>query len=147
MLNIRKIENKDIETVGRIFLKAFNHPEESLKYYKGFGDYVNFAMEQEYAYVAVVDEVCCGVILAYETPDMFCGRKVYIELLAVLPEYQKNGYAGKLFEQIVRDAKNKGMKEISIRTGCYMDSYQIYKNWGFRDSRSDCRYMVKRLKE
>lgn len=143
---IRKIEDGDIETVGKIFLNAFDHPEETLKYYKGFGDYVNFAVNQEYAHVAVVDEVCCGVILAYETPDMFCGKKLYIELLAVLPEYQKNGYARKLFEQIVSDAKEKGIKEISIRTGCYMDSYQIYKNWGFRDTRLDCRYMVKTLK-
>lgn len=145
MAVIRKIEEKDINEVGRIYLKAFGYCEEAINYYTGLAEYVKFSMEQGYAYT-VMEEALCGAILAYEIPDMFRGRLLYVELLAVLPEYQKKGYGKMLMNQIISDAKEKGLKEITIRTGCYMDSYQIYKNWGFKDTRSDARYMFKNLK-
>lgn len=78
---------------------------------------------------------------------MFAGNVVYIELLAVMPEYQRKGFGTELLNKVKEDAQNNGIGELSLRTGCYMDSYQIYKNYGFRDTRDDHRYMVMNIKK
>lgn len=87
------------------------------------------------------------VVYAYVIPDMFAGNVVYIELLAVMPEYQRKGFGTELLNKVKEDAQNNGIGELSLRTGCYMDSYQIYKNYGFRDTRDDHRYMVMNIKK
>ena len=51
-----------------------------------------------------------------------------------------------MLNKVKEDALDNGISELSLRTGCYMDSYQIYKNYGFRDTRDDHRYMVKNIK-
>lgn len=97
--------------------------------------------------MAVEENCVCGVLLAYEKPDMEWGKVVYIELLAVMSEYQRKGWGTQLLNMVKEEAQNNGIKELSLRTGCYMDSYQIYKNYGFRDTRDDHRYMVMSIKQ
>lgn len=146
MREIRRVMESDLENLKIICERAFDRSPGVMKYYEGFPDYVDFCRKQNYAYVAVEDGEVCGVLLAYEKPDMCCGKNVYIELLAVLPEYQKRGHGTELLNKVKEDALNNGISELSLRTGCYMDSYQIYKNYGFRDTRDDHRYMVKNIK-
>lgn len=148
MREIRKVTNKDTENIALIYEKAFDRPEGILKmYYPGFPDYVDFCIKQNYAYVAVEEDIVCGALLAYEIPDTMWGKVIYIELLAVLPEYQKRGIGTELLNTVKAEAQNNGICEMSLRTGCYMDSYQIYKNYGFRDTRDDHRYMVMNIKK
>ena len=40
-----------------------------------------------------------------------------------------------------QDAQENGLSELSLRTGCYMDSYEIYKKYGFKEARADQRFM------
>ena len=35
--------------------------------------------------------------------------------------------------------------ELSLRTACYLNVYEIYKKFGFRDMRSDRRFMVMKI--
>ncbi len=147
MREIRKVVISDLDRIKQIYEKAFDRSEGVLKYYQGFADYVDFCIQQKYAYVAVEEDIVCGVLLAYVIPDMLAGNVVYIELLAILPEYQRKGLGTALLNKVKEDAQNKGIKELSLRTGCYMDSYQIYKNYGFRDTRDDHRYMVMNIRK
>lgn len=87
------------------------------------------------------EDVVCGVLFAYEVPDLMFGEILYIELLAVLPEYQKKGIGTKLLNQVRVDANNAGFQEITLRTACYLDAYEIYKKYGFKDTKTDRRYM------
>jgi len=147
MREIRSVVSTDLESIKLIYEKAFDRSEGVLKYYQGFSEYVEFCIKQRYAYVAVEEDTVCGVLLAYVIPDMLAGNVVYIELLAVMPEYQRKGFGTELLNKVKEDAQNNGIVELSLRTGCYMDSYQIYKNYGFRDTRDDHRYMVMKIKK
>ena len=147
MREIRSVVSTDLESIKLIYEKAFDRSEGVLKYYQGFSEYVEFCIKQRYAYVAVEEDTVCGVLLAYVIPDMLAGNVVYIELLAVMPEYQRKGFGTELLNKVKEDAQNNGIVELSLRTGCYMDSYQIYKNYGFRDTRDDHRYMVMNIKK
>lgn len=148
MLDIRRIDvNKDIDKIRMIYEKAFGRSEGIIKqFYAGFSEYVNFCVEQNYAYMATLDSEECGCILAYRKPDMIFGEEIYIELLAVLPEYQRKGVGTKLLDKIKEQTKEEKIKSLSLRTGCYMDSYEIYKKYGFIDSRDDHRFMVMYMK-
>ena len=94
-----------------------------------------------------MEDTVCGVLLAYEKPDIEWGKVLYIELLAVLPEYQKKGIGTELLNKIRKDAANSGYVELALRTGCYLDAYHMYTKYGFRDTRSDRRYMILNLKK
>lgn len=144
MLEIRKIDiNTDVDKLKLIYEKTFERPEGVLNYfYKGFTDYINFSVKQGYAYIAILDGYECGYILAYRKPDMMYGEELYIELLIVLPEYQRKGIGTALLNQIREQAQKEGIEEMALRTGCYMDAYEIYKKYGFKDSRDDQRFMV-----
>lgn len=65
----------------------------------------------------------------------------------VLPEYQKKGIGTGILNRVKAEALNNGIMELSLRTGCYMDSYQMYKNYGFRDTRDDYRFMVMNIRK
>lgn len=147
MREIRRMISSDLENIKLIYEKAFDRSKGVLEYYQGFSEYAEFCIKQRYAYVAVDEDTVCGVLLAYVIPDMFAGNVVYIELLAVMPEYQGKGFGTKLLNKVKEDAQNNGIVELTLRTGCYMDSYQIYKNYGFRDTRDDHRYMVMNIKK
>lgn len=141
-IRIRKIAEEDIDTVARIYENAFSHREGIvLKYYEGFSDYVMFCMNESYAYIAGDETGEYGVILGYEIPDMWYGKEIYIELLAVDPIKQRQGYGKALMKNLFDVAEENGIKATSIRTRCYMDSYEIYKKMGYKDMKSDMRYM------
>ncbi len=146
-MNIRKVNENDIKAIGTIYVKAFGHHESFVEYCKGFGEYINFCVKQNYAFVTENEKEICGVVLGYEKPDLFDGRNVYIDLLAVLPEYQCKGCGKALVAAIEKVAIGNGMKEVTLRTACYMDAFHIYNHWGFKDSREDQRYMFRRIKE
>lgn len=146
-MNIREVTEDDVKTIWMIYARAFGHHEESLKYYGGFNEYVSFCVDQKYAFVIENEIGICGVVLGYEKPDMFSGRDVYIELLAVLPEYQCKGYGKALIAEIEKTALDNGIRTVSLRTGCYMEAFHIYHHLGFRDTRDDQRYMIKHIPE
>lgn len=147
MKKIRRVMDSDLENIKKVYEKAFDRSEGILNcYYKGFSEYVDFCARQNYAYVALDEEIVCGILLAYEKPDIFYGKGVYIELLAILPEYQKKGYGTELLNRVKEDAEKNGVCELSLRTGYYMDAYQIYKKYGFKDSQDEHRYMVLNIK-
>ncbi len=143
MITIKKVNSTtDLDAITLIYEKSFDKFEGIInKYYQGFPNYVKFCENQGYSYMAFIDDEPCGVLLAYKTPDMMYGEEIYIELLAVLPEHQKKGVGTKLLDTLKKQATENGFRRLSIRTACYMDSYDIYKKYGFKDSRSDIRYM------
>lgn len=134
----------DVNSIGEIYTKAFNHHPDSIKLYK-LEPYIQFCMNDGYAFVSENDSKINGFIIGYERPSMFNGKIAYIELLAVRPENQGQGYAKGLMEQFIKTAQDRGIKEVSVSTACYKDAYLIYRHLGFTDSQSDLRYLFKRL--
>ncbi|MCM1048251.1 MAG: GNAT family N-acetyltransferase [Clostridiales bacterium] len=145
---IRLATKDDYDKIGGLYEKAFEHKEGMIKkYYKGFDEYLSFFVDENNAFVLEEDATVCGAVLVYETPDMFCGRSLYIEFLAVLPDCQNKGMGRALIEHVCSEARRRGITEVSIRTACYKEAYLIYRHIGFRDSQSDCRFLTMNLKK
>ena len=98
-------------------------------------------MNEGYALIVGDENGDFGVVLAYEIPDMKFGKELYVELLAVIPSMQGKGYGKALMKNVLEMARNKGVRSTSVRTACYIDAYGIYKKMGYRDMRSDSRFM------
>ncbi len=138
---IRNATGLDTDDIKKIYECAFYGIEGIVERFSKFEEYVEFCLKQKFAYVAIEDDIVCGVLLAYEVPDMMFGKILYVELLAVLPEYQKRGIGTELLNTLRMDAGNAGYQEITLRTCCYMNAYEIYKKYGFKDMKMDRRYM------
>lgn len=147
MVIIKNAVSENIETIGEIYEKSFEKQPGILKYYPGFNKYVTFCIDGGYAYVAIEEDIICGVLLAYEKPDMQWGKSLYVELLAVIPEFQRKGIGTDLLNRLKYDAQENGLSELSLRTGCYMNSYEIYKKYGFKDARADQRFMYMNIRK
>lgn len=144
-MQIRHAVEKDLESIKVIYEKAFYGMDGILMYYPNFSEYVRNCINLGVSYVAVVEDKVCGMSFAYEVPDIECGKSLYIDILAVLPEYQKRGIGKALLNHLKKVAKEEGYMELSLRTACYLDAYEIYKKIGFKDMKSDRRFMVLKL--
>ena len=147
MVEIRRAIEADMDGVKEIYEKAFYEYEGILMYYPKFTEYVMNCIKHDLSYVAISEGVLCGMIFGYEVPDIECGETVHIEIFAVLPNYQKMGIGTALMKRLKESAKEKGYMELSLRTACYLDAYEIYKKFGFRDMRSDRRFMVMKIQQ
>jgi GNAT superfamily N-acetyltransferase len=144
---IKKITSDDIEAVSRIYLKAFEYPDLMIRCLERFDRYVSFFIEQGYAFIAFEEDAGCGVGMAYETPDIYSGKVIYVDMLAVLPEYQNKGIGKSLLHRIEVEAANRGIHKIAIRTACFKPAYLIYNHLDFKDVGGESRYMSKPISE
>lgn len=105
-MKVRGIEESDYPIVASIYEKVFDYREGFIDlYYKNFGEYLDFCTDQGYGLLIEDNLKVYGVIIGYEKPDMFYGKSLYIEILAILPEEQKKGYG-----KILLDAMEKRQK-------------------------------------
>ena len=140
---IRNITQADVPTIGKIYTSAFDRNESVIKYYAGFPAYVDFCIESGYALMLTADDgTDCGLIMGYEQPSIIFGRISYIELFAVMPDYQNKGYGKALIREFFKLTKERGIKEVGAHTGCYLDAYLFYRKIGFQDTRSDARFLT-----
>lgn len=144
-MHIRNMKIDDIESIKDVYADAFGFHRTGLKYYVGFSSYLEFCIQQGYAFVAEEEGNVVGYVLGYTTPDMFQGQIVYIENLAVITEFQNKGIGKALIAKIEEVAIENNIKQISLRTGCYRNAYHVYCHLGFRDSRDDQRYLVRMI--
>ena len=92
-------------------------------------------------YVAYDDDKLVGsvVISDKDSYDFFAGKKDkgtsvrYLYKMAVLPEFQKQGYANAMLKEAVRLSKQEGVKEIRIEAGEHQPKLvNLYERNGFQ---------------
>lgn len=143
---IKALTEQEIICLKPVYCKAFDRSRNVLDYYPHFDEYIKFSIDQGYAFAAYNESnETVGFITGYEIPDMMYEKTIYVELLAVIPEEQNKGFGKALLREMESAARNKGIKEMALRTACYMDSYLIYRHLGFIDQRSDSRYLTKKI--
>jgi len=71
-------------------------------------------------------------------PKIITGRAGTLINVYTFPEYRKKGFAAKLIEEIIKEAKIKGISRIDLKAT--EDGYNLYKNIGFIDD-NDCKSM------
>jgi GNAT superfamily N-acetyltransferase len=63
---------------------------------------------------------------------LYNGKHFYIDDLSTLPEYRGNGYAGKLLDFVIQQAKARGFKAVTLDSGYQrFDAHRLYLKKGF----------------
>ena len=160
-MTIQKVEARDAKLVSDIIGKSFEEQarilqmnEQQYPYYVAFEkpEAVIKAMENGEAVCLLMDsERAIGTIRC--NVDNNDSTKGYINRLAVLPQYRKNGY-GKLLMDFAEDMLKKcGVMDIEISIVRQFDRLQVfYEMLGYAVTKDvtysffpfECRYMEKR---
>lgn len=87
-----------------------------------------------------------GRVVAFAMGD-YEGKELTV--IAVLPDYEKQGIGGQLLTQVENWLKSKGCDEICLSTDLdvKLRAYGFYRKWGWVDNKIEkgYRYMRKRL--
>lgn len=87
--------------------------------------------KDKYAYCIREENQVIGFLTGWNMPSVLYPYSVYIDIIAVKPEYQKNGYGTKLLQcfldNIVKD------KSAVLVTKPDYPAYKMYTNIGFMD--------------
>jgi ribosomal protein S18 acetylase RimI-like enzyme len=85
--------------------------------------------QPELFFVALLDgKVIGSVMVGYE------GHRGWMNYLAVLPDYQKQGYGRKLVEKGIRELENLGCLKVNLQVRkSNLSVIEFYKHLGFKD--------------
>jgi ribosomal protein S18 acetylase RimI-like enzyme len=112
---IRKAVKKDAPGILRLikeladYEKAPGEVQVTLKELErdGFGKNPAFRV-----FVAETEGKLAGIALYYFKYSTWKGRSIYLDDIIVSQKYRRNGIGGKLFEEVIKVAKAKGLRKI-----------------------------------
>lgn len=127
------------EDLGNITESDLNSIMKSLPSY-----YEKHLNQDLFVYVARNGDVIvsCAFLLVVEkpmSPAFITGKTGTVLNVYTKPEYRKKGYAKKLMEMMLEDAKALGLSTIELKAT--EDGYQLYKSVGFEESKAQYRNM------
>lgn len=115
-------ETRDMGLVGRINDSAYGFPPPA---FEAVLD--QWAETRWRAYVARLDGVAMGTVLAYEGENGDCG----ITGVATLPEARGHGIATRLLAAVLREAQGRGLLTTSLQAS--PSGAKVYAALGYRD--------------
>ena len=144
MTELHKMNIADIEQCGDIHYRAFHNrmdevlakclPDYSSKFIDcfDFKRYFSRFIEDydKYAFCIICDNQLVGYITALEFPNFFDEKIVYIDSIAVAPEFQKKGYGKEALKQF-KDLFPE--TTIKLQTTKDRPAYKMYQQLGFID--------------
>ena len=145
MIELQKMDIVNIKQCGDIHLRAFRfetsddyaeHSTElsdSLRKCYDFTHYFSRFIEDydKYAFCIISDEQIVGYITALEIPSLVDDNAIYIDSIAVAPEFQKKGYGKEALTQFMNMFPETTTKK--LQTTKDRPAYKMYKQLGFID--------------
>lgn len=129
---IRLMKTEDLERVAEIFLAAFNGVGEHWSRETAL-QHICESFFDQFHYVAMSDREIVGFILAIPLIREK-GKELFIDTIAVLPEFQNKGIGKMLWEKITVEAKNNNLVGIRLLSNPHLASFNWYKKIGFKES-------------
>ena len=115
MKEIFEMKTEDIEECGKIYMGAFpseyysGDKQPFVRYFNPFiGDY------DKYAFVLKDDNVVLGFITALRRPSILDNEHIFIDVIAISPEYQKQGNGSFMLNEFIKMFSKKPSKLIII---------------------------------
>lgn len=90
--------------------------------------------KDKYAFCIKAENQIVGFLTGWNMPSVSCNYAVYIDMIAVAPEYQKNGYGTKLLKYFL-DNVVKDTTAVLV-TKKDFPAYRMYERIGFLDENS-----------
>lgn len=120
--NIRWVVKSDVNQIYEIEKQCFAHPWTEKDFLQCFES------RSKICKVIEEDKIIVGFII-YELKN----KKFEIYNIAVLPEYQRKGYASALVKQLLDKLKNNNRTEIDVRIcETYLSGHLFFKSLGFK---------------
>lgn len=130
MKQLLKMQTEDIEICGRIYNEVFpskynTRTEQSfIKYFSPFiTDY------DKYAYVLKENECILGFVTAVIKPSVLEDEVIYVDAVAISPEYQKQGNGTYMLDTFMKLFSENVF--IELQTKKKIPAYKMYKKMGF----------------
>lgn len=134
MKEFLEMQTEDIEACSEIYMQAFpsnyynRDKQPFVRYFSPFIDDYD-----KYAYVLKKNDVVLGFITALRRPSILDGECIYIDAVAVLPQYQKQGNGALILGTFMKRFSEKAF--IELNTKKELPAYSMYKKKGFISDR------------
>lgn len=128
LYQIRMLEVEDLPQVRELINVTFG-----MGLYEEDDGKLNKFIQSGYSVVASYDDEICGVALAYEIPEL-SRCSLYLDTFAVAESLRGCGIGKKMLKHIQSICRKKGghgVYKIKLQTDRKIETYQIYKHWGF----------------
>ncbi|MGN0617823.1 MAG: GNAT family N-acetyltransferase [Ruminiclostridium sp.] len=126
-----KLEEKDIPECAEVYFSAFEICDDARRicntdYY--FSKYI--FDEDKYAYGIRYKGEIVGLLTGVQLPALLCKYSIYLDCVAVLPEFQGRGFGTKMLNNFFESVSGEAV--VGLNT--YRDSkqYQFYKRLRFK---------------
>ena len=132
MRELISVKKCDIDLCKEIYIKAFELTKET-KDEANFGKYMIPFIDDydKCAYLLCAEGKMIGFVSAYNLPNLLESPSLYIDTIAVLPEYQKQGHGKAMLEMLI--SKFHEDVFVSLQTRKSIPAYKMYLNSGFID--------------
>jgi ribosomal protein S18 acetylase RimI-like enzyme len=131
-VNIRNLESKDFDKATEIFCNSFKTVGENWNI-----ETATKRLEQYYdpesCWVAEVNSKIIG-FLTSELDYVIDHKELYIDVIAVEPEYHKSGIGNRLLKTAENYAKSKGYKALWLTASKKLPSFNWYIKEGFEET-------------
>jgi ribosomal protein S18 acetylase RimI-like enzyme len=131
-INIRNLESKDLDKATEVFCKAFNSVGEDWNLETAIKRIEQY-YDEESCWVAEVNSKIIG-FLTSQLDYVKDHKELYVDIIAVEPEYHKSGIGNKLLQTAEDYAKAKGYKALWLTASEKLPSFNWYLKKGFEET-------------
>lgn len=127
-----ELTEADLPGCGQIYFAAFQKPDETKPFYntdRYFGRYITDP--DKYAYGIRYKDRLVGILTAMQQPAFYSAYTIYVDVVAILPEYQRKGFGTMLMQSFFESVA--GDTTVTLNTYKNDTPYQFYKKLHFMD--------------
>lgn len=128
-MNIQIAKTKqDVLKCWDVMLALRPHLERS-----SFADRVLEMFQEGYILAFIEQDGKAASAVGYRYQNyLYNGKHIYIDDLSTLEEYRGKGFGGKLLEYVFDQAKQRGLKQVTLDSGYQRkNAHRLYLNQGF----------------
>ena len=127
-----KLTENDIPDCVQIYFSAFKILEQIRPFYNAaryFGKYISD--DDKFAYGLKCDDKLVGIMVAIQLPAFFSDYTIYIDVVAIQPDYQHRGLGTKMMNSFFESVSGKSAT--SLNTYKNSEPYKFYQQFRFKD--------------
>ena len=128
-----KLEEKDIPDCAEVYFSAFKIREIVREFYRTDYYFIKYISDEEkYAYGIRYNGKIVGFLTGVQLPAFTCKYTIYLDNVAVLPEFQGKGFGTKMLNSFFESVSGEAV--VGLNTYKDSNQYRFYKSLRFRDN-------------
>lgn len=129
---IRNIQKSELKEAAKVFVEAFNAVGEMWNYETALARLESY-FKPNFYFGAFDEDVMVGMV-STKIDHVTDHEELYIDIFAVLPNYQGRGIGKQILKKLEELAQEKQLRTIWLQSNTKLESNKFYLNNGFKDS-------------